>query len=71
MPAQAKTNREDIPVELSDLKTLEQQLISMRIPFMKIVQWHSLVANNGLSMDGYNMHVPASLKQTPDSMQTI
>ena len=40
MPAQAKTNKldlEDIPVELSDLKTLEQQLISVRIPFMKIV----------------------------------
>ena len=40
LPAQAKANNldlEDIPVELADLNPLEVRLISLRIPFMKMV----------------------------------
>ena len=37
VPAQAKANKLDVPVELSDLNPLEQRLISLRIPFMKMV----------------------------------
>ena len=40
MPAQAKANNldlEDIPPELSDLNSLEVWLVSLRIPFMKMV----------------------------------
>ena len=40
LPAQAKANNlglDDIPVELSDLNSLEVSLISLQIPFMKMV----------------------------------
>ena len=40
LPAQAKANNldlDDVPVELSDLNPLEIRLISLRIPFMKMV----------------------------------
>ena len=40
MPAQAKANNlelEDIPAELSDLNVLGKRLISLQIPFMKMV----------------------------------
>jgi len=40
MPAQAKANKldlEDIPTELSDLNPLEEQLICLRTPFVKMV----------------------------------
>ena len=40
LPAQAKANNLDLdnnPVELSDLNPLEVHLISLRIPFMKLV----------------------------------
>ncbi len=40
MPAQAKANNlvlEDIPAELSDLNPMEVRLLSLRIPFMKMV----------------------------------
>ena len=40
LPAQAKANNldlEDIPPEVSDLNSLEVCLISLRIPFMKMV----------------------------------
>ena len=40
LPAQAKANNLDLdntPVELSDLNPLEVRLISLRIPFMKLV----------------------------------
>ena len=40
LPAQAKANNlnlDNIPVELSDLNPLEVRIISLRIPFMKMV----------------------------------
>ena len=40
MPAQATANNLDlevVPMELSDLNPLEERLISLRIPFMKMV----------------------------------
>ena len=40
MPAQAKANKldlEDIPTELLDLNPLEERLICLSIPFMKMV----------------------------------
>ena len=40
MPAQAKANNltlDDVPPELSDLNLMEIRLISLRIPFMKMV----------------------------------
>ena len=40
MPAQSKANNlllQDVPPELSELNTMEVRLISLRIPFMKMV----------------------------------
>ena len=52
MPIQAKANGltlDEVPQELSDLNSLELRLISMRIPFMKMIalprgQQRSIVA---------------------------
>ena len=58
MPAQAKANKldlEDIPVELSNLNALEQQLISLQIPFMKMV---ALLYGKQWAIHGPAVNVP-------------
>ena len=47
MPAQAKANNltlDDVPPELSDLNPMEIRLISLRIPFMKMVALYHVVS---------------------------
>lgn len=61
LPAQAKANNlklEDIPPELSDLNALEVQLISMRIPFMKMV---ALPCGKQRAIHGPAVNVPTDL----------
>ena len=62
MPAQAKANKldlEDVPVELSDLNSpLEQRLISLRIPFMKMV---ALPCGKQRAIHGPAVNVPTDL----------
>ena len=58
VPAQAKANKldlEDIPVELSNLNALEQQLISLQIPFMKMV---ALLCGKQRAIHGPAVNVP-------------
>ena len=62
MPAQAKANRlglVDIPPELLDLNQLETRLISLRIPFMKIV---SLASGKQQKICGPAINVPTDLQ---------
>ena len=62
MPAQAKGNNlglADIPPELSNLNKLETRLISLRIPFMKIV---SLATGKQKKISGPAINVPTDLK---------
>ena len=61
MPAQAKTNNmglEDIPTVLSDLNPMEIRLISLRIPFMKMV---ALPCGKQRSIHGPAVNVPTDL----------
>ena len=61
LPAQAKANNlelEDIPAELSDLNVLEKRLISLRIPFMKMV---ALPRGKQQAIHGAAVNVPTSL----------
>jgi hypothetical protein len=61
LPAQAKANNldlEDIPVELSDLNSLEIRLISLRIPFMKMV---ALPCGKQRAIHGPAVNVPTDL----------
>ena len=61
MPAQAKANRldlDDIPVELSDLNSLEEHLISLRIPFMKMV---ALPCGKQRAIHGPTVNIPTDL----------
>ena len=61
MPAQAKANNlvlEDVPVELSDLNTMEVRLISLRIPFMKMV---ALPCGKQRAIHGPAVNVPTDL----------
>ena len=61
MPAQAKANKlelEDIPTELSDLNPLEERLISLRIPFMKMV---ALPSGKQRAIHGPAVNVPTDL----------
>ena len=60
-PAQAKANSlnlDDIPVELSDLNPLEIRLISLRIPFMKMV---ALPCGKQRAIHGPAVNVPTDL----------
>lgn len=59
MPAQAKANSlvlEDVPLELSDLNPMEVRLLSLRIPFMKMVALP--VASSEQFMDQLLMYPP-------------
>ena len=61
MPAQAKSNKldlEDIPTELSDLDPLEERLIYLRIPFMKMV---ALPCGKQRAIHGPAVNVPTDL----------
>ena len=61
IPAQAKANKldlEDIPTELSDLYPLEECLISLRIPFMKMV---ALPCGKQHAIHGPAVNVPIDL----------
>ena len=61
LPAQAKANNlglDDIPVELSDLNPLEVRLISLRIPFMKMV---ALPCGKQHAIHGPAVNVPTDL----------
>jgi hypothetical protein len=61
LPAQAKANNldlDDIPVELSDLNSLEIHLISLRIPFMKMV---ALPCGKQRAIHGPAINVPTDL----------
>ena len=62
MPAQAKANTlelEDIPPEVSDLNSLEVRLISLRIPFMKMV---ALSSGKQRAIRGPAVNVPTDLQ---------
>ena len=61
LPAQAKANNLDldnIPLELSDLNPLEVRLISLRIPFMKMV---ALPCGKQRAIHGPAVNVPTDL----------
>ena len=61
MPAQAKANKLDleaIPTELSDFNPLEERLISLRIPFMKMV---TLPCGKQRAIHGPAVNVPTDL----------
>ena len=61
MPAQAKANNlflDDIPQELSDLNEMEIRLISLRIPFMKMV---ALPCGKQRAIHGPAVNVPTDL----------
>ena len=60
LPAQAKANNLDldIPVELSELNPLETRLISLRIPFMKMV---ALPCGKQRAIHGPAVNVPTDL----------
>ena len=61
LPAQAKANHlnlDDIPIELSDLNPLEIRLISLRIPFMKMV---ALPCGKQRAIHGPAVNVPTDL----------
>ena len=61
MPAQAKANKlvlEDVPAELLDLNPMEVRLISLRIPFMKVV---ALPCGKQGSIHGPAVNVPTDL----------
>ena len=61
LPAQAKANNlelDDIPVDLSDLNPLEVRLISLRIPFMKMV---ALPCGKQRAIHGPAVNVPTDL----------
>ena len=61
MPTQAKANGlklDPVPTELSDLNSLELRLISMRIPFMKMV---ALPRGQQRSIHGPAVNIPSNL----------
>ena len=62
MPVQAKTNNlqlDDIPGELSTLNALELRLVSLRVPFMKMVALPSGPKQS--SIQGPAVNVPSKL----------
>ena len=67
MPVQAKANNlqlDDLPIELSTLNALEQRLMSLRVPFMKMV---ALPSAKQRSIHGPAVNVPSKL----DSLCTV
>ena len=61
MPAQSKANNlllQDVPPELSELNTMEVRLISLRIPFMKMV---ALPCGKQRAIHGPAVNVPTDL----------
>ena len=61
MPAQAKANNlalEPVPLELQDLNPMEVRLVSLRIPFMKMV---ALPCGKQKAIHGPAVNVPADL----------
>ena len=67
MPVQAKANNlqlDEIPTELSTLNALELRLISLRVPFMKMV---ALPSGKQRSIQGPAVNVPSKL----DSLCTM
>ena len=58
----------DIPPELSDLNELETRLISLRIPFMKIV---SLATGQQKKISGPAINVPTDLKPVCRMLQCL
>ena len=79
MPAQAVANGLDlpeIPPELSTLTEIERRLISLRIPFMKILAMHR--AGSHFKVNGPFVNVPTTLNkvcellpQIPDEAQLV
>ena len=62
LPAQAKANNlmlENVPEQLSDLNSLEVHLISLRIPFMKMV---ALPCGKQRAIHGPAVNLPTDLK---------
>ena len=75
LPAQAKANNLDldsIPVELSDLNALEVRLISLRIPFMKMV---ALPCGKQRAIHGPAVNIPTDvctlLPRLPSQTQMV
>ena len=71
MPAQAKANNlllDDIPPELSDLNTMEVRLISLRIPFMKMV---ALPCGKQRAIHGPAVNVPTDLHPVCDLLPRL
>ena len=78
LPAQAKANNldlEDIPLELSDLNSLEVRFISLRIPYMKMV---ALPCGKQRTVHGPAVNVPTDLTpvctllpRLPSQMQMV
>ena len=78
LPAQAKANNldlDDVPVELSDLNPLEIRLISLRIPFMKMV---ALPCGKQRAIHGPAVNIPTDLTSVctllprlPSQMQMV
>ena len=66
MPIQAKANGlslDKVPQELSDLNSLELRLISMRIPFMKMI---ALPCGQQRCIHGPAVNIPANLSSICD-----
>ncbi len=71
MPAQAKANYlvlEDVPAELSDLNSMEIRLISLRIPFMKMV---ALPCGKQRAIHGPAVNVPTDLHPVCDLLPRL
>lgn len=61
MPVQAKANNlqvDEVPIQLSTLNSLELRLISLRVPFMKMV---ALLSGKQRSIQGPAVNVPSKL----------
>ena len=71
MPAQAKANNlvlEDVPTELSDLNPMEVRLISLRIPFMKMI---ALPCGKQRGIHGPAVNVPTDLHPVCDLLPRL
>lgn len=71
MPAQAKANNlvlDDVPAELSDLNSMEVRLLSLRIPFMKMV---ALPCGKQRGIHGPAVNVPTDLHPVCDLLPRL
>jgi hypothetical protein len=71
MPADAYANGLQLPVipdELKSLNKLEKQLISIRIPFMKLVQ---LPRGNQTGVIGPCVSIPTDIEKTTNIFQEV